>query len=371
MEKFEIEGLKVRTLDDIFAFDNIVLWGVGFAFKDCLEFIGHDKVDAVFDNNSKKWGLDIEGFIIKRPDTDLRKYITEKTAVIISANGYQYEIAVDLIGRGLNEEQLFTNTNLVMEEDRYDVESILNHVDEIMYVYNRLDDEDSRFYYSQFMKACLTRNPLYFTNNPSSPEGYEYKSDIASVGLSGGEVILDCGAFTGDTAKKFLDKTDGDCEIYCFEPVASNYNKIVEWINEEKIENVFAVNSGVGDSNYTTKVYSAEGRTIQAAVGVNRFEDKNPTITEVKVSSIDNMMIHRTVDYIKMDIEGAEMDALKGAQKTICSYKPQMLISGYHKVSDMWEVPGFILKLNSDYKVFLGHQIFAASEPEFLFVMTN
>jgi FkbM family methyltransferase len=366
-EKFNV---TIRTKEDIFSFENIVLWGAGFALGDCIESIGREKVDAIFDNDRNKWGTVICGFQIKSPETDIEKYIHQNTAVVISTNGYEYEIAKDLIEtKGLKEIQLFSNTNCVVEEFRYQPEIIEDHIEEILKISERFNDEESKEYYINFIKACLSRNPIYFSNNPNSAEGYEYKTDLAKVGLGGGEVILDCGAFDGDTARIFMSKTNNDCEVYCFEPVVENYLELQAWINREQLTNIHAIHSGVGDSTYMDKIYSTESKTTKAAVGSNRFQAETPVVSEIQVDRIDHMIQGKKVDYIKMDIEGAEMAALRGAQKTIEEYAPQLLISGYHKIEDMWEIPEFILGINPNYKMFLGHQPHAPYEPEFIFVI--
>jgi len=268
----------------------------------------------------------------------------------------------------LNEKQLFSNSNSVVEEFRYQPEVIEAHIEQILTISEQFSDTESQQYYLNFIKACLSRNPIYFSNNPKAIAGYEYETNLAKVGLKGGEVIIDCGAYNGDTARIFMNKTNNDCEIYCFEPVVENYLELHDWINQEKLMNIHAIHSGVGDSTYKDKVYSTESKTTKAAVGSNRFQSDSPFVSEIQVDTIDHMIHEKKVDYIKMDIEGAEMAALRGAQKTIERYMPQLLISGYHKITDMWEVPEFVFQINPNYKMFLGHQPNAPYEPEFIFV---
>ena len=367
MESKSLENVAVRTLEDINKFSSVVLWGAGFTYEDTIGLV--EEIAAVFDNDREKWGKTICGFEIKSPETDLKKYITSDTAVIISTHGYQYEIAEDLvINKGLNEKQIFCCSSKSGEKWRYRPDIILDHMEQIQKVYDKLADQESKDYYLNFLKACLTRNPFYYKNNPRSVVGYEYNTDLARLGLQGGEVILDCGAFNGDTARLFRRRTNNNCEIYCFEPVDENYKELVEWIKRENIEKVHAMHVGVGKEKYVDKVYSAEAKTVKGAVGTNRHNSSNPIISEIQVDSLDNILEEKRVDYIKMDIEGAEMDALRGGMRVIRKNHPQMLISAYHKITDMWEVPEIVLGIHSDYKVFLGHQPHAPYEPEFMFV---
>lgn len=365
----ELNHVTVRTLEDLNSFGSIVLWGAGFAYEDTVALLGREQIAAVFDNDKQKWGKTICGFQVKSPETDLGKFITEKTAVMISTNGYQYEIAEGLVKeRGICENQIFCNSNKIVEEWRYRPELILGNLGRVQEVYDKLADQESKEYYINFLKACITRNPFFYKSNPRSIGSYEYRTGLARLGFHGGEVILDCGAYNGDTARLFLELTGNDCEIYCFEPVSENYHEMDAWIRQEGITNVHAVHVGVGKGKYTDKVYSTEEKTTKGAVGVNRFHSESPVVTEIQVDSLDNMMGEQHVDYIKMDIEGAEMDALRGGERLIRRDCPQMLVSAYHKITDMWEVPEFVLGISPNYQMFLGHQPHAPYEPEFLFV---
>ncbi|MCL1983378.1 MAG: FkbM family methyltransferase, partial [Clostridiales bacterium] len=59
--------------------------------------------------------------------------------------------------------------------------------------------------------------------------------------------------------------------------------------------------------------------------------------------------------YIKMDIEGAELMALKGAENIIRSHKPKLAISAYHKPEDVYTLPMLIRSYRNDYKFYLRH----------------
>ena len=61
------------------------------------------------------------------------------------------------------------------------------------------------------------------------------------------------------------------------------------------------------------------------------------------------------VDYIKLDIEGAELDMLHGATKTITRWKPKMAISAYHKKEDLWTLLPYIKSLRPDYEFAFRH----------------
>ena len=90
--------------------------------------------------------------------------------------------------------------------------------------------------------------------------------------------------------------------------------------------------------------------------------------SEIEVVRLDDV-IKEKVDYIKMDIEGMELDALRGALKILHMYKPILAVSVYHKIGDVLEIPQFISDLKLDYKLYLRHYWNCNGTDTILFVM--
>ena len=81
------------------------------------------------------------------------------------------------------------------------------------------------------------------------------------------------------------------------------------------------------------------------------------------------MYIHQKVDFIKLDIEGAELDALNKATNTIKKYNPILAICIYHKASHWYSIPETVLKINSSYKIYIRHHMlkYLSLKPSFCF----
>lgn len=75
------------------------------------------------------------------------------------------------------------------------------------------------------------------------------------------------------------------------------------------------------------------------------------------------------VTMIKMDIEGSELEALRGARKTICRDKPRLAVCIYHKAEDMTEVPLYIKELVPEYRLYVRHHSKEIGETVFYAVM--
>ena len=81
----------------------------------------------------------------------------------------------------------------------------------------------------------------------------------------------------------------------------------------------------------------------------NRIEEGKGTL----IRSIDSILDGKSVDFIKLDIEGEEEKALEGGRETICRFEPKLLISVYHRTSDYWIILRKVFSIRDDYKVYM------------------
>lgn len=178
-------------------------------------------------------------------------------------------------------------------------------------------------------------------------EGYNYK-DICCV--APGDTVLDCGAYTGNTALYFSRMAAETGRVYSFEAMPQTYDKLARNIQDLCLTNVECFNNALNDT-CETLFFSEE-------VGPGARVSAKPTKIQVQAVSIDSFVEKhslQSVDFIKMDIEGNELAALKGATRTIQSFLPKLAICIYHKDSDFYEIPDFIRSLSTSYKFYLKH----------------
>ncbi len=162
-----------------------------------------------------------------------------------------------------------------------------------------------------------------------------------------GDVVLDCGAYTGNTSVYFSRKAGAGGRVFGFEPAGKSFLQLKE--NVSTFANITAVNSALGAECGRAR-FSAEddfAAKLKASGGV-----------EVSVTTIDafcRAQDLQRVDFIKMDVEGAEADALWGAAGIIARNRPKMALSIYHKPEDLIELSNIVLEICPTYKFQLRH----------------
>lgn len=161
------------------------------------------------------------------------------------------------------------------------------------------------------------------------------------------EVIADVGCFDCYTMIQYFKYGNSKYKkIYSFEPEPHQYAHCKEIIEKGGYQNWDIYNYGVYDNN--SKLYFSSNSSSSKI--------SNDGDIEVDVIKLDDFFkAHEAPTFIKMDIEGAELAALKGCAETISRYKPKLAICVYHKPEDIFEIPEYILSLNPDYKMYLRH----------------
>lgn len=167
------------------------------------------------------------------------------------------------------------------------------------------------------------------------------------------DIVIDAGAHIGSFS--IIASTRTGNKIFAFEPSNKTYACLKQNISNLKIKNINVINKGVGDSDgekfFKVVPENYAGSTFSDSSPYNGSHNINEERVEVITldSFVEKNKIPR-VDFIKMDIEGYELRALKGAEKTIKKFKPKIAISAYHHEGDVQNIPKLILSLRKDYK---------------------
>ena len=211
----------------------------------------------------------------------------------------------------------------------------MRHLPELYSVYEMFDDEESKAVYRAYITGRLTGRINDYKFAPESQ--YFLKGFLPEEG----DIAIDGGAYDGATARDF---TMQGAKVYAFEMSTINYQRCLE-----RAEKYNFVIENIGLSN-------REGKEHYTGGGSGAYKGKGDEIGNF--IDLDTYVLRKNlprVDYIKIDIEGAELDMLHGAAKTISRWKPKMAISAYHKPEDLFTLASYVKSLCADYEFKFRH----------------
>jgi len=149
--------------------------------------------------------------------------------------------------------------------------------------------------------------------------------------ISTGDTIIDVGANMGETSFSFAKKVGDSGQVVGFEPDQDNYRRLTLNYNLNDFKNLTILNKGLGNKPGTFVI--KENETEPGNAGSKRiigsFEASSPTEWKVEIVKLDDILEELTLEnihLIKMDIEGYELNALRGAEKTIQKYAPKLFL---------------------------------------------
>lgn len=241
--------------------------------------------------------------------------------------------------------------NNEFEELENRTNSIYNNLDKFIWLYEKLVDYRSK----KILYAILNNwyNYDFITLRSCFENNYPYYFDLDLVKCSNDEVVVDLGAYTGDTITDYLRMYNKRYKkIYAYEITDSSF-KI--------LENKFSEND---DIILKKKAVSDKSSTMYLRENSYGNEDANGISNKgskkIDVVSIDED-IKDDISLIKMDIEGLEYKAMLVCSNHIINNKPKLLISVYHNHQDIYRIPLLIETLKPGYKFYLryhGNNIF-------------
>ncbi len=221
--------------------------------------------------------------------------------------------------------------------------ALYNHIDDFVWVYSKLCDYRSKktlyailsnWYRYDFLSAAQTKENLF--------DDY---FDLDLVKCSKDEVVVDLGAYTGDTVLSYIKNYGEDCykKIYCYEITPDTFEILKE--NLKAYKNIEFRMKGVGDAVENMAIVNNQTSSSANTLAPNSAGD-------IQMTTLD-ADIDEPITLIKSDIEGFEQKAILGARNHILNDHPKLLISVYHNNEDLWKIPQMIYDISQDYKFYL------------------
>ncbi len=349
-EIFTWEQAKEAGLSTKQHVDEFILYGMGQVginyLKNLIEMDIHPV--AICDSDVRKQGTSINNYTVK----SLREVLDKQKdfSIIITSLKFYDEIRVELLEflspekildmNSTNIELLYSNTNKAKALIYREKQNFLN-------LRNILEDEKSKEVLDCLLKARTSNDfNIYKQINDKN----QYFPNF--LNLNKFEVFVDCGAYTGDTIEQFIMITNNQFKkIYAFEPFTDSFNCLQNMVNN-KFKNdgrIISFNKGVYSKNDIIHFKADE-----ISKGSSHICGKEESNTSIEAVSLDSCL-NDIPTFIKMDIEGSELEALKGTEKLIRQYKPKLAICIYHQLEHFYKIPEYIHSLNLGYKYYIRH----------------
>lgn len=315
----------------------LVLYGMGLGAEKIMSELEQRgmRADDIFASDEFVRGHSFKGYKVLKYSEVCEKY---KDFNVVLCFASHIDEVIDRIAEIDGEHTVFAPDVPVAGGGLFTREYITENEEKFDRAYSLLADEESKRVYKDILNFKVSGKIKYLLS--SFCDKSKVYSDI--LNLNENEEIIDLGAYDGDTIREFTAATGGKYKhITALEPDKKSYKKLLK--NTDGMKNISTLNMGVW-SKRDTLIFDAEaGRNSKlSAEGVS-----------IEVTDIDSLNIAPT--FIKADIEGSEMKALEGAEKTIKKYLPKLYICAYHRNEDLFALPLKIKELSEKYKIYFRH----------------
>ena len=316
----------------------IVLYGMGNGADKIIKVLEEYGIEynGVFASDGFVRNKEFHGFKISSYQELKEKY---GEMIVLLCFGSSRPEVIENVKRISNEQELYAPEVPVIGSGLFTESYFNENREEIERVYDRLTDEKSKQTFCDIVNYKLSGKIKYLFDCQSEPdEPYE-----SFLRLNNNESFLDLGAYNGDTVADFVNRVKDYNRIIAVEPDKKTYKKLT--LNTQNLKNIELLNKCISS-------YCGVGGFAMNS-GRNSVISENGTETEFV--TVDSILKGRDVSYIKMDVEGEEVGAIKGACGSIKHCKPKMLISCYHRTDDLITIPKAVLGIRDDYKIYMRH----------------
>ena len=219
------------------------------------------------------------------------------------------------------------------------------------YVFNLLCDKKSKDIFEQVINFKISFDYGFMEGFTNNHEEQYFDKDL--IKHQKNIVFVDGGGYVGDTLPYIIKNFPDFKKIYVIEPSELHINIAKRDFGD--IKNIEFIQCGLGE------VKESKNTILEEQNNCNH-EYKGTTI-----DTIDNLICEK-VDFIKLDIEGDELEAIKGAKNSILKYNPILAICIYHKASHWYEIANEVLSINSQYNIYIRHYMEGIFETVMYFI---
>lgn len=329
---------------------NLVLFGAGALGKNTLAGLRKAGVEplAFADNNAAIWGTEVDGLAVLSPQEAVDLFGKRAAFVVTIYTGAV--VRQQLLGMGVTVVPVaplfWKYADVFLPYVCLDLpHRLFDHKEQIKKGLALWADDASRREYVAQLRWRIRLDPENLPAADPAEDTY-FPDDI--VIPSPREVFVDCGAFDGDSIRGFLRRRGSLFErVIGLEPDPANFAKLqtfVAGLPDAQKNKVTLLPFAVGARSETL-------RFEQTGTWASALSDAGAA--EMRCEPLDKVLNGGPAPtYIKMDIEGAEPDALAGARTLIGEHTPVLAICLYHRPDDLWHIPLFLRSLSEQYRFF-------------------
>jgi FkbM family methyltransferase len=266
-----------------------------------------------------------------------------KDFIVVLSFASNREDVIEIFSKIDSEYDLYIPDMPVAGDEYFDREFYNKNYDEILKAYNNLADENSKHAFANIINYKLFGKLKYLES------AYSGKDEMYEI-LSGDDfnTIVDAGAYNGDTirdAKRYFPNLK---KAFAIEPDSKTFKKLTKYCEAETDIEVEMINAAVYNKSGESEFFGSANRNSSIS-STTSYEHKSTFVKTVKIDDLTNDL----VDYIKYDVEGAELEALIGSEETILRCHPTLLVSAYHRSSDVFSLINYIVDNYNFYDIYL------------------
>lgn len=356
----ELNGILKQAPENVYtAFTNefltfcaerpIILFGAGalgqITFK-ALEQVNICPV-AFSDNNESRWGQNIGGIPVLSPADAVLQYGRNAVFVVTIYNpleiinqlqqaGCEHVVGAATLWRAYP--QMGTHGSFGTAAPIFEQAQDVRRAMEIF-----ADEESQREYLAQLQWRTI---PDFKAMPPHRSESELYFPP--GITVSDKDIFVDCGTFDGDTLRMLLSNRENNFARFIgFEPDPHNFARLqgfIETLPSNVKSKIELHNVALGARNETVRFH---------ATGTVGSEINDAGEIEMNCIRLDDALSYCNPSFIKMDIEGAELDALTGAREIIRRTQPVLAVCSYHETDHLWRIPQMIHDIAPNYQIYL------------------
>jgi len=325
--------------------ESIVLFGAGPLGRTALKGLRCAGIEpkAFVDNNAALWNTTVNGVCVLPPDEAARRFGRQCAFVVTIYHGRAVREQLQSLGCSTVipfDCLFFKYSGLFLPYCCLDLpDAIFAQTDLVEEAFDLWADEQSRTEYVAQLKYRTSLESRWTQEHYPAEDTY-FPNGLGHLSQDG--VFVDCGAFDGDSLQEFLKRCGGGLQrAIAIEPDPRTFLRLQEYLRSLPLETqarIFALNVALGRTGHTVS-FHASGTVVSRVAG-------GAGATQVRCENLDRLLDGCARPYIKMDIEGAELEALDGTKQTLATGSATLAICAYHALDHLWRIPLAIEELS-------------------------